>query len=46
LHDDWFRRSHNAILLETDWSGHGIQDEGPGLVDMAIRFVLDRVRAR
>ena len=46
LHDEWFRRSHNAIHIETDRSGHGIQDDEPALVEMAIRFVLDRARAR
>lgn len=46
LHDEWFRRSHNAIHIETDRSGHGIQDEEPALVEMAIHFVLDRARAR
>jgi len=46
LHDEWFRRSHNAIHIETDRSGHGIQDDEPALVEMAIHFVLDRTRAR
>ena len=46
LHDEWFRRSTNGIHVETDRSGHGIQDDEPELVAMAIRFVLDRVRAR
>ena len=46
LHDDWFRRSRNGIHIETTRSGHGIQDDEPDLVTMAIRFVLDRVRAR
>lgn len=46
LHDEWFRRSHNGIHVETDRSGHGIQDDEPALVEMAIHFVLDRVRAR
>jgi pimeloyl-ACP methyl ester carboxylesterase len=46
LHDEWFRRSHNGIHIETDRSGHGIQDDEPALVEMAIRFVLDRTRAR
>lgn len=45
LHDEWFRRSTNGIHIETDRSGHGIQDDEPQLVTMAIRFVLDRVRA-
>lgn len=45
LHDEWFRRSHNGIHIETDRSGHAIQDDEPALVIMAIRFVLDRVRA-
>lgn len=46
LHDEWFRRSRNGIHIETTRSGHGIQDDEPELVAMAIRFVLDRVRAR
>jgi pimeloyl-ACP methyl ester carboxylesterase len=46
LHDEWFRRSHNAIHILTDRSGHGIQDDEPALVEMAIHFVLDRARAR
>lgn len=46
LHDEWFRRSRNGIHVETTRSGHGIQDDEPALVAMAIRFVLDRVRAR
>lgn len=45
LHDEWFRRSHNGIHIETDHSGHGIQDDEPALVEMAIHFVLDRTRA-
>ncbi|HKW08828.1 MAG TPA: alpha/beta hydrolase [Gemmatimonadaceae bacterium] len=46
LHDEWFRRSHNGIHIETDRSGHGIQDDEPALVEEAIHFVLDRARAR
>jgi pimeloyl-ACP methyl ester carboxylesterase len=46
LHDEWFRRSRDGIHIETSHSGHGIQDDEPALVAMAIRFVLDRVRAR
>lgn len=46
LHDEWFRRSRNGIHIETTRSGHGIQDDEPALVAMAIRFVLDAVRAR
>jgi pimeloyl-ACP methyl ester carboxylesterase len=46
LHDEWFRRSRNGIHIETTRSGHGIQDDEPELVSMAIRFVLDRVRAQ
>lgn len=46
LHDEWFRRSRNAIHIQTTHSGHGIQDDEPALVEMAIRFVLDRVRAQ
>lgn len=45
LHDEWFRRSRNGIHIETARSGHGIQDDEPELVAMAIRFVLGRVRA-
>jgi pimeloyl-ACP methyl ester carboxylesterase len=46
LHDEWFRQSRDAIHIQTTHSGHGIQDDEPALVEMAIRFVLDRVRAR
>jgi pimeloyl-ACP methyl ester carboxylesterase len=46
LHDEWFRRSRDGIHIETSRSGHGIQDDEPALVGLAIRFVLDRVRAR
>ena len=46
LHDEWFRRSRDGIHIETTRSGHGIQDDEPELVTMAIRFVLDRARAR
>ena len=46
LHEEWFRRSRNAIHIETTRSGHDIQATEPGLVLQAIRFVLDRVRAR
>ena len=46
LHDEWFRRSRDGIHIETSRSGHGIQDDEPALVSMAIRFVLDRVRGR
>jgi len=45
LHDEWFRRSRDGIHIETTRSGHGIQDDEPDLVLMAIRFVLDRTRA-
>jgi pimeloyl-ACP methyl ester carboxylesterase len=44
LHDEWFRRSRNGMHIVTTRSGHGIQDDEPGLVLEAIRFVLDRVR--
>ncbi len=44
LHEEWFRRSHNAIHIETDRSGHDIQADEPQLVEMAIRFVMDRAR--
>jgi len=46
LHDEWFRRSRNGIHIVTDRSGHGIQDDEPELVTLAIRFVLDRVRSQ
>ena len=46
LHEEWFRRSRNAIHIETTRSGHDIQATEPGLVLQAIRFILDRVRAR
>ena len=46
LHEEWFRRSRNAIHIATTRSGHDIQATEPGLVLQAIRFVLDRVRAR
>jgi pimeloyl-ACP methyl ester carboxylesterase len=46
LHDEWFRQSRDAIHIQTTHSGHGIQDDEPALVEMAIRFVLDRVRAK
>jgi len=45
MHDEWFRRSSNGIHIETDRSGHDIQQDEPQLVISAIRFVLDRVRA-
>jgi len=32
--------------IETARSGHGIQDDEPAFVEMAIRFVVDRVGAR
>lgn len=44
LHDEWFRQSRNGIHVETTRSGHDIQADEPGLVEMAIRFVMDRVR--
>ena len=45
MHDEWFRRSSNAIHIVTTKSGHAIQDQEPDLVVQAIRFVLDRVHA-
>ncbi|MFI5230304.1 MAG: alpha/beta fold hydrolase [Gemmatimonadales bacterium] len=45
LHDEWFQRSRNGVHIETTHSGHDIQDDEPALVEMAIRFVVDRVRA-
>lgn len=44
MHDEWFRRSSNAIHIVTTHSGHAIQDQEPELVVQAIRFVLDRAR--
>jgi pimeloyl-ACP methyl ester carboxylesterase len=46
LHDEWFRRSKNGIHIVTTRSGHDIQTSEPQLVIDAIRFVLDRVRAK
>jgi pimeloyl-ACP methyl ester carboxylesterase len=46
MHDEWFRRSRNAIHIVTTHSGHDIAGDEPALVEMAIRFVLDRVRAQ
>lgn len=46
MHDEWFRRSTNGIHIVTSRSGHAIQEGEPELVIEAIRFVLDRVRAR
>jgi pimeloyl-ACP methyl ester carboxylesterase len=43
LHEEWFRQSRNGIHIETTRSGHDIQVDEPGLVEMAIRFVMDRV---
>jgi hypothetical protein len=45
MHDEWFRRSSNAIHIVTTKSGHAIRDQEPDLVVQAIRFVLDRVHA-
>jgi pimeloyl-ACP methyl ester carboxylesterase len=46
MHDEWFRRSRNAIHIVTSRSGHAIQNAEPQLVVDAIRFVLDRVRSQ
>jgi pimeloyl-ACP methyl ester carboxylesterase len=46
LHDEWFRRSRNGIHIETTRSGHDIQNTEPELVINAVRFVLDRIRAK
>ncbi len=46
LHDEWFRRSKNGIHVVTTRSGHDVQNSEPQLVIDAIRFVLDRVRAK
>jgi len=46
MHDEWFHRSRNAIHIVTTHSGHDIAGDEPALVEMAIRFVLDRVRAQ
>jgi len=43
LHEEWFRQSRNGIHIETTRSGHDIQADEPDLVQMAIRFVMDRV---
>jgi len=44
MHDEWFQRLSNGIHIETNRSGHHIQDEEPQLVVDAIKFVLGRVR--
>lgn len=46
LHDEWFQRTRNGIHIETTRSGHDIQNTEPQLVITAIRFVIDRVRAK
>lgn len=46
LHDEWFRRSTEGMHIETSRAGHSIQNDEPRLVIEAIRFVVDRVRAR
>ena len=46
MHDEWFHRSRNAIHIVTSRSGHDIAGDEPALVEMAIRFVLDRVRSQ
>lgn len=46
MHDEWFRRSRNAIHIVTTHSGHDIAGDEPALVEMAIRFVLYRVRSQ
>jgi hypothetical protein len=46
MHDEWFRRSTDAIHVETARSGHHIQDDQPALVVEAIRFVVAEVRGR
>ena len=43
LHDEWFQRSTNAIHLVTTQSSHAVEDEQPGLIVQAVRFVLDRL---
>lgn len=45
-HDDWVRSARDAVHISTSRSGHEIQADEPQLVIDAIRFVLDRVRAR
>jgi hypothetical protein len=46
MHDEWARRSRNAIHIATATAGHHIQDDDPKLVIDAIRFVLDRAARR
>ena len=46
MHEEWIRRSHNALHIVTARSGHHIQEDEPQLVIEAIRFVLDRVRTQ
>lgn len=46
MHEEWFRRSRNAIHIVTTRSGHDIAGDEPALVEMGIRFVLDRVRSQ
>jgi pimeloyl-ACP methyl ester carboxylesterase len=46
MHDEWARRSRNAIHVTTATAGHHIQDDDPTLALDAIRFVLDRLARR
>jgi pimeloyl-ACP methyl ester carboxylesterase len=46
MHDEWARRSRNAIHVATATAGHHIQDDDPNLVLEAIRFVLERIARR
>jgi len=45
-HSEWAQNARTSIHIVTDRSGHYIQTDEPQLVIDAIRFVLDRVRAR
>jgi pimeloyl-ACP methyl ester carboxylesterase len=46
MHDEWARRSRNAIHVVTATAGHHIQDDEPKLVLDAIRFVVERLDRR
>lgn len=44
MHDEWARRSRNALHVATATAGHHIQDDDPNLVLEAIRFVVERLQ--
>jgi pimeloyl-ACP methyl ester carboxylesterase len=44
MHEEWSRRSHNAVHIVTTRSGHAIQRDEPQLVVDAIRFVWERTQ--